>query len=74
VITAITIYKNGLAPLKLVRDGINAFTLTEKEIGEANLPLKEEIIAKALLLINKAMSTDLLTQWIKKYKHEMECE
>ena len=59
---------------KEIRAGINAFTLMEKDIKATNLPLKEPILDKALRLINKTMSEDLIRSWIKKCRPFLECE
>lgn len=60
--------------MKEIRAGINAFTLIEKELKETNIPLKETYINKALRLVNKTMSEDLIRAWIKKCRPQLECE
>jgi hypothetical protein len=39
---------NSICSIKEIRAGINAFTLIEKELKETNIPLKENIILRAL--------------------------
>jgi ribosome recycling factor len=60
--------------LKEIRAGINAFTLMEKELKESNIPLEEESINKTLRLINKTMSTEIIKNWIRKCRSQLECE
>ena len=74
VTTAIVIVKRNYLSLKEIRAGLIAFELIEKELKETNLPLKEDVILKALRLINKTVSGELVKQWIRRNKPSLECE
>lgn len=68
------LYRNNNLSIKDIRAGINAFTLIEKELKETNIPLKEPIIQRAFRLINKTVSDQLISAWIKKNRPMLECE
>lgn len=60
--------------IKDIRAAINAFTLIEKDLKETNIPLKESWIQKALWLMNKTVSDELIKKWIKSNRPLLECE
>lgn len=74
VTTSLILYRGNYMSMKDIRAAINAFTLIEKELKETNIPLKESWIQKALWLMNKTVSDELIRKWIKTNRPLLECE
>jgi hypothetical protein len=46
----------------------------EMQLKESNIPLNEESINKTLRLMNMTMSSEIINNWIRKCRSQLECE
>lgn len=63
-----------LLSFKIMREGINAFTLMERDLQQTNLPVDEDVIYKTLMLVGMTMSPNLIKMWLKRVRPHLECE
>lgn len=47
---------------------------SENQSQGANLPLDSGVLNRALMLLNLTLSEQLIKQWIKKVRPQLECE